>query len=79
MAPDEERALRDAAAMTGQSVTGFILSAAIQHAQHVLSRENTITVSSDEFDAFVSALDEPVEFVPEMVALFRRGGQIPQQ
>lgn len=77
LAPEQERALRQAAAITGQSVSGFVLSSAVEHAHDVLQRANTITVSDAEFRAFVAALDAPAEEVPELVGLFRRTSQIP--
>lgn len=77
LAPEQEHALRQAAAITGQSVSGFVLSSAVDHAQDVLQRANTIALSDSAFRAFVAALDEPAEEVPELVRLFRRTSQIP--
>jgi uncharacterized protein (DUF1778 family) len=77
LAPEQERALRQAAAVTGQSVSGFVLSSAVEHAHDVLQRANTITVSDTAFRAFVAALDEPAEAVPELARLIRRTSQIP--
>lgn len=81
LAPDQERALRRAAAITGQSLTGFVLSSAVEHAHDVLRRANTITVSEDAFRAFVAALDEPADEVvaPELIRLFERTSQIPRR
>jgi len=39
---EQERALRQAAALTGQTVTGFVLSTAVEHAHEVLERANRI-------------------------------------
>jgi uncharacterized protein (DUF1778 family) len=75
---DQERALRQAAALTGQSVSGFVLSSAVQHAHEVLERVNNIELSSTEFRRFVAELDKPAELVPELVALFKRQSQIPE-
>lgn len=36
-------------------------------------QENTILLEPEQFDAFVKALDEPAEVVPEMAALLGRG------
>ncbi len=77
LAPEQERALRHAATITGQSVSGFVLSSAVEHAHDVLQRANTITVSDQAFRAFVTALDEPPEEVPELIRLFKRTSQIP--
>jgi uncharacterized protein (DUF1778 family) len=74
---DQERALRQAAAITGQSVSGFVLASAVEHAHQVLERANHIVVSAAAFDRFVAELDKPAEVVPELVALFKRRSQIP--
>jgi uncharacterized protein (DUF1778 family) len=73
----QERAVRQAAALTGQSVSGFVLSSAVEHAQEVLERANHVELSASEFRRFVAELDRPAELVPELVALFRRDSQIP--
>ncbi len=77
LAPEQERALRHAATITGQSVSGFVLSSAVEHAQEVLQRANMITVSDRALRSFVAALDDPAEEVPELVRLFTRTTQIP--
>jgi len=74
---DQERALRQAAAITGQSVSGFVLASAVEHAHQVLERANHIVLSAAAFDRFVAELDKPAEVIPELVALFKRRSQIP--
>ena len=75
---EQERSLRRAAALTGQSVSGFVLSSAVEHAQEVLDRSNRIELSASEFRRFVAEFDKPAEAVPELVALFKRHSKIPQ-
>jgi len=77
LSSDQERALRQAAELTGQSVTGFVLSSAVERAQELLERANTIQLSEAAFRRFVADLDEPAEVVPELVRLFNRHSQIP--
>lgn len=74
---DQERALRQAAALTGQSVSGFVLSAAVEHAQQLLERANHIELSAGDFKRFVAELERPTEVVPELVSLFSRRSRIP--
>jgi len=74
---DQERALRQAAALTGQTVTGFVLSTAVEHAHEVLDRANQIEVSAADFRQFVTEIDKPAEAVPELVTLFKRKSRIP--
>ena len=74
---EQERALRQAAALTGQSVSGFVLSSAVEHAHELLERANHIVLSAAAFDRFVAELDKPAQVVPELVELFKRNSQIP--
>lgn len=74
---EQERALRQAAALTGQSISGFVLSSAVQHAHEVLERVNHIELSAAEFRRFVDELDKPAQPVPELVTLFERQSQLP--
>ncbi|MGI8686915.1 MAG: DUF1778 domain-containing protein [Acidimicrobiales bacterium] len=74
---DQERALRRAAALTGQTVTGFVLSTAVEHAHELLERANHIELSAADFKRFVADLDKPAEVVPELVKLFKRDSRIP--
>lgn len=77
LASDQERALRQAAALTGQSISGFVLSSAIERAHKLLERANTIELSDAAFREFVAALDEPSEMVPELARLFKGTSHIP--
>jgi uncharacterized protein (DUF1778 family) len=74
---EQERALRHAAALSGQSVSGFVLSSAVERAHELLQRANTIELSDAAFRKFVAALDQPAEAVPELVRLFKRRSRIP--
>lgn len=77
LSPEQEQALRHAAALTGQSLSGFVLSAAVDHAHDLLARANRIELSEAAFRRFVAALDEPDEAAPELVRLARRKSRIP--
>lgn len=74
---EQERALRQAAALTGQTVTGFVLSTAVEHAHELLDRANHIELSAADFKRFVTEIDRAAEAVPELVDLFKRKSQIP--
>lgn len=45
LSPEQEQALRHAAALTGQSLSGFVLSAAVDHAHDLLARASRIELS----------------------------------
>jgi uncharacterized protein (DUF1778 family) len=77
LSPEQEQALRHAAALTGQSLSGFVLSAAVDHAHDLLARANRIELSEAAFRRFVAALDEPAEAAPELVRLAKRKSRIP--
>lgn len=47
LSPEQEQALRHAAALTGQSLSGFVLSAAVDHAHDLLARANRIELSPE--------------------------------
>ena len=74
---EQERALRQAAALTGQTVTGFVLSTAVEHAHAVLERANHIELSAADFKRFVTEVEKPAEAVTELVKLFGRKSRIP--
>jgi len=74
---EQERALRHAAALSGQTLSGFVLSSAVERAHELLERANTIELSEAAFREFVAALDQPAEAVPELTRLFKRRSRIP--
>lgn len=57
--PERERRIRYAAELTRQSVSAFVLDAAAERAEQVISAESVTHVPSDFFDALWTALDEP--------------------
>lgn len=77
LSAEQEQALRHAAALTGQSLSGFVLAAAVDHAHELLMRANRIELSEAAFRRFVAALDEPAEAAPELVRLAKRKSRIP--
>jgi uncharacterized protein (DUF1778 family) len=77
LSSEQEQALRHAAALTGQSLSGFVLSVAVDHAHDLLARTNRVELSEAAFRRFVAALDEPAEVAPELVRLAKRKSRIP--
>jgi uncharacterized protein (DUF1778 family) len=74
---EQEQALRQAAALTGESLSGFVLSSAVVRAHELLERANHIELSAAEFHRFTATLNDAPEVVAELVALFARKSQIP--
>jgi uncharacterized protein (DUF1778 family) len=62
----QEQLLRSAAELTGETLTGFVLSAATERAETVLERAQRIELSAEAFDRFVAALDAPAEDMPTL-------------
>jgi uncharacterized protein (DUF1778 family) len=60
----QERILRAAAELTGETMTGFVLAAATERAETVLERAERIDLSTQAFQRFVAALDQTVEEMP---------------
>lgn len=73
----QERELRAAADLSGETLTGFVLSAATERAQQVLERAERISVSMDSFERFVAALDAPAEPMPTLRRYARKRSPIP--
>ncbi|MGH3372515.1 MAG: DUF1778 domain-containing protein [Nocardioidaceae bacterium] len=74
----QERELRAAAELTGDTLTGFVLAAATERAQEVIERAERINVSADAFERFVAALDGPVEEMPTLRRYARKRSPIPR-
>ncbi len=74
----QERELRAAADLTGETLTGFVLAAATERAHEVLERAERINVSSDAFERFVAALDGPPEEMPTLHRYARKRSPLPR-
>jgi uncharacterized protein (DUF1778 family) len=67
---DAEKALlREAAGLTHQSLSAFVLEAARERATSVLAERRRTVLDDETFDAFVAALDTPTDD-PGVRALF---------
>ena len=56
--------MRAAADANGETLTGFLLAAGAERAEHVLARTGRVAVSAAAFDRFVAALDDDTESMP---------------
>ena len=75
----QERILRAAAELTGETLTGFMLAAATERAEEVVARAQRIEVSSEIFARFVAALDAPTpEDMPSLRRYARKRSPIPK-
>lgn len=73
----QESILRAAAELSGETLTGFVLSVATERAQDVVERSQRIEISTEAFERFVAALDVPVEDMPTVRRYASKPSQIP--
>lgn len=66
------RLLDKAAAYARMSVSEFILRNAVEQAQSVVQTHEAITLSQDDFAAFLNALDTPAPPSPALLRAFSR-------
>lgn len=69
---DTDTRIRAAARAEQVTVSEFVLRPAIERADLILAQSQTITVPSDQFDAMLAALDEPVAPIDALVSLASR-------
>lgn len=76
LSPEERQRIRRAADLAGQSLSKFMVGAAVEKAERVIASQATTGLPPDYFDRLVSALDE-AEPAPRLAraakALLRRG------
>ena len=65
----QDAVIREAAALAGQTVTAFLLSAAEERARALLDERRHLVMSDRAFERFVTELDEPGQPVPELFEL----------
>ncbi|WP_417554949.1 DUF1778 domain-containing protein [Microbacterium sp.] len=56
---EQKRAIEEAAAIEGRSVTDFSASTLVERAQDVILRERQLRIDAQQFDAFAALLDRP--------------------
>ena len=66
---DEKALVEEAAASRGVSVSEFIVRESTIAAEHVLASRTRFVLPPDKWEEFVTELERPAQFVPEMAAL----------
>ena len=69
LTPDQDALIRDAAAVTGQSLTEFVTSAAVARAEDTLADRRVFRLPDLAWTEFAAILDRPAQDIPELVAL----------
>lgn len=70
--PEQEERIRVAARLVNQSMTAFMVTAAVERADEVIAKWTTTTVPADFFDDLLAALDAPSERNEALSAAVRR-------
>lgn len=69
LTPDQDALIRDAAAVTGQSLTEFVTSAAVTRAEDTLADRRVFRLDDAAWAEFAAILDRPAKRIPELVEL----------
>ncbi|HMG43630.1 MAG TPA: DUF1778 domain-containing protein [Acidimicrobiales bacterium] len=77
VSPEERTRIEHAAAVAGMSVSAFVLAAAMERAEEVITESMTITVPADFFDALLADIDDQ-EPVPQLAKVARRARRHPR-
>jgi uncharacterized protein (DUF1778 family) len=72
VSPDQRDRIGRAAAFAGESMSAFIVSAAVQRADEVIAEQSSTVVPSDYFDQLLGALDEAAEPSPRLAIAAKR-------
>jgi uncharacterized protein (DUF1778 family) len=68
---EQDAIIREAAMLSGQTITAFLLSAAQERARELLDERRHLVMSDRAFERLTEALEGPVEQVPALTKLFR--------
>ena len=78
LSPDERRRIEQAAEIAGESMSSFLVTAAVGRADDVVAAHLTTIVPPDYFDALVTALDTPPDEMPRLAAAAQRARRRPR-
>ena len=72
LTPKAHEQLRQAAELTHQDVTSFVLGAALQSAREVIFEQKLLELSPRDFRQFEKAIDAPADSSAALLRLFAR-------
>ena len=72
VSPEQRERIERAAAFSGESMSSFMVSAAVARADDVIAERSATVVPSDYFDQLLAALDEPAESSPRLAAAAKK-------
>jgi uncharacterized protein (DUF1778 family) len=74
---EQERILRAAADLSGETLTGFVLSVATERAANVVARAQRMEISTEGFARFAAAMEGSDEGMPTVRRYAAKPSQIP--
>jgi len=66
-----KKALERAASLEGKTVSSFILSSALAHAEKTIHEHEVMSLNGQDSEAFFNALAKPVPFNEKLLAAFK--------
>lgn len=72
LTPHADGIIREAAAIAGQDVTSFMLSAALDRARALLIEDSLVRLSPRDARVLADAIDRDAAPIPQLVELLRR-------
>lgn len=69
LTPDQDALIREAAAVSGQSLTDFVTMAAIIRAEDTLADRRVFRLDAAAWAEFSAILDRPAQLIPELAKL----------
>ena len=72
LSPEQRSRIELAADFAGESMSSFIVIAAVDRADELIAAQTSTVVPSDYFDQLLAALDEPAETSPRLTAAAKR-------
>jgi uncharacterized protein (DUF1778 family) len=69
---EQKRAIEEAAAIEGRTVTDFSATTLVEHAQDVIQRVRQLRLDAERFDAFAALMDQPARSVDGLRELMAR-------
>jgi len=70
-----KRALERAASFEGKTVSNFILTSALAHAEKTIHKHEVLNLNNRDSEAFFNALVKPVRFNKKLAAAFEEHDQ----
>jgi len=67
----QEDLMRRGAQERGESLTDFVIRSACAEAEQTLADQRRFTLNAEQWEAFVAALDRPVQLKPRLRRLFK--------